>query len=174
MDTYVIQKAESPYSFFPEKFELQFYQAFRNIKALGCDYFYFLGLDGATSYRFCTHEHWMESYHTEKFISDDPLKRLAENTKFLILPWEQLTHIHGGEKRTMDGRTSFGLFHGLTMVREHNHKKYIFALATECKEHDLARYFLLEKTERLEEFSRNCLRQFDQYTSLMFCPAISI
>ncbi|HHT0594672.1 TPA: hypothetical protein ACTXXA_003279 [Legionella anisa] len=101
---------------------------------------------------------------------NDPLKRIIEDTKFLILPWNQLTYLHGDEKRTMYGRISFGLFNGLTITREFKGRKYTFALATECKEHDLARYLLLEKIDTLEEFISDCNKLFDQYLALIFKP----
>jgi hypothetical protein len=170
MDVYAIQKIESLHSSFPEKFELQFYQSFHILKNLGCDYFYFLGLDTGASYRFCTHEDWMSFYHDEKFLLNDPLKRIVDNSKFIVTPWDQITHLHSNEKKTMYGRVSFGLFNGLTISREHHYRKYIFALATELKEHDLARYLLLEKTDKLEKFVCDCMKLFDQYLILMHKP----
>ena len=148
---------------FSEQFELQINQSFRSLKILGCNYLYFLGTDTRTSHRFCTHEDWMDLYYDEKFILNDPLKRVAEKATFLALPWEQITHLHGNDKKTMCGRVSFGLFNGLTIAREYQHRKYIFALATELKEHDLAMYLLLEKTDALEKFIQDCMRLFDQY-----------
>ena len=170
MDVCAITNAKNLHNFFPESFELQFYQAFRILKNLGCDYFYFLGLEGRSSYRFCTHEDWMDFYHEEKFLLNDPLKRIAYNSKFIITPWDQVTYLHSNEKKTMYGRISFGLFNGLTIAREYHNKKYIFALATELKEHDMARYFLLEKMNQLEQFVCDCMRIFDQYLNLMFKP----
>ncbi len=158
------------YNLFPERFELQFSNAFRPLKLLGCDYLYFLGIDGDICHRFCTHEDWIDFYYDEKFVFNDPLKRVVENTSFIALPWEQATHLNGNEKKTMYGRVSFGLFNGLTIAREYRGKKYIFALATESKEHDLARYLFLEKIEVLEKFVRDCMKLFDQYLLLMFQP----
>ena len=155
---------------FPEQFELQLNKAFRSLKALGCDYFYFLGIDTDIRYRFCSHEDWMDFYYDEKFILNDPLKRIAENTPFIAIPWQQVTHLHGNEKRAMCGRVSYGLFNGLTIAREHQNGKYIFTLATELKEHDLARFLLLEKIEPLEKFIQDCMKLFDQYLLLMFNP----
>lgn len=167
MDFFVAQRANNFHAFFPENIELQFYQVFRKLKNLGCDYFYFLGTDKVSSYRFCTHEHWIDAYHSEKFILHDPLKRIAEDTDFIILPWEQITHLHGKEKVTMCGRISFGLFNGLTIVREYNSKKYIFAFATESKEHDLARFLLLEHMETLQTFALECMKKFNEYSLLI-------
>ncbi|MFT4058386.1 MAG: hypothetical protein QM652_02445 [Legionella sp.] len=133
-----------------------------------------MGLDAGLSYRFCTHEDWIDFYHDEKLILNDPLKRVIEDTKFIVLPWEQVTHIHGNEKRTMSGRISFGLFNGLTIARKHHNRKYIFALATELKEHDIAKYLLLEKTNQLEKFVSDCMRLFDQYLLLMLEPIAQI
>jgi len=157
----------SPSNQFPEHFELQFNKIWRSLKMLGCDYFYFLGTDSGMRHRFCTHEDWQDVYYGEKFVLNDPLKRIAENTAFIALPWEQVTHLHGGEKRTMCGRTSFGLYNGLTVAREYQQRKYIFALATELKEHDLARYLMLEKTGTLEKFILDCMKLFDQYNLIM-------
>ena len=159
---------------FPEQFELQLNRAFRSLKILGCDYFYFLGTDAEISCRFCTHEDWMEFYYEEKFILNDPLKRIAENTTFIALPWQQVTHLHGNEKRTMCGRVSYGLYNGLTIAREYQNRKYIFALASELKEHDLARYLLLEKIDSLEKFVQDCMKLFDQYLLLMFNPVSNV
>lgn len=169
MQLAVTQTIKNP---FPEQFELQFNKAFRSLKALGCDYFYFLGIDTSTdtSYRFCTHEEWMDLYYEEGFILNDPLKRVAENTTFIALPWQQVTHLHGNEKRSMSGRISFGLYNGLTIAREYRNKKYIFALATESKEHDLARFLLIEKIDSVENFIQDCMKLFDQYLLLMFNP----
>ncbi|HDP0036250.1 hypothetical protein DGG96_16980 [Legionella qingyii] len=174
MDLCTIQKVGSLHNFFPEKFELQLYQAFRKLKALGCDYFYFLGSDDVATYRFCTHDEWIDFYRDEQFILNDPLKRIIEDAKFLLLPWSQLTYLHSDEKRTMYGRVSFGLFNGLTITREFNSRKYTFALATECKEHDLARYLILEKINTLEELICDCIKLFDQYLALIFKPTAHV
>ncbi len=148
---------------FSEQFELQFNKAFRSLKMLGCDYFYFLGTDSGISYRLCSHEDWIDFYADEKFILSDPLQRISKNSTFIALPWEQITLLHGNEKKAMYGRVSFGLFNGLTIAREHRKRKYIFALATESKEHDLARYLLLEKIDTLETFIQDCIKLFNQY-----------
>lgn len=83
---------------------------------------------------------------------------------------QQVTHLHGNEKRTMCDRVSFGLYNGLTIAREYRNKKYIFALATELKDHDLDRYLLIEKIGSLEKFIQDCMKLFDQYLLLMFNP----
>jgi hypothetical protein len=170
MDVCVSANTRNSHNIFPEKIELQFYQAFCSLKLLGCDYFYFLGLDGGVTYRFCTHDNWIDFYHDEKFIAYDPLKRIIENIPFMVLPWEQVTHLHANEKKTMYGRISFGLFNGLTIARESHKRKYVFALATESKEHDLARYLLLEKIDKLEKVIYDFIRLFDQYLVLMYTP----
>ena len=163
------------YHQFPESFELELNKAIRPLKKIGCDYFYFLGKDAGKSARFCTHEDWIDFYYDEKFILNDPLKRIVENTSsFIALPWEQVTHLHGHEKKTMYGRVSFGLFNGLSIAREYRKRKYTFALATESKDHDLARYLLLEKIETLEQVIQNCMRVFDQYLLLTFSDVSSV
>ena len=162
------------YNSFPESFELEFNTVFRSLKKLGCDYFYFLGKDAGNSYRFCTHEDWMDFYYDEKFVFNDPLKRIVENTSFIALPWEQVTHLHGHEKKTMYGRVSFGLFNGLSIAREYRKRKYIFALATELKDHDLARYLLIEKIKPLEQVIQNSMKLFDQYLLLMSSGVSSV
>ncbi|STX39273.1 autoinducer binding domain-containing protein [Legionella feeleii] len=174
MDVCATQKARSLPNIFPEKFELQFYQAFHTLKNLGCDYLYFMGLHAGISYRFCTHENWIAFYNDEKFILNDPLKRVAESSTFLVAPWEQVTHLHSNEKKTMSGRISFGLFNGLTLSRQYCNRKYIFALATELKEHDLARYLLLERMDKLERVICDYMRLFNQYLMLMFEPVTHV
>ncbi|HAT8643596.1 hypothetical protein [Legionella pneumophila] len=174
MDVCASTDARSLHNIFPEKFELQFYQAIRSLKQLGCDYFYFLGMDSGITYRFCTHDDWIDFYKDEKFILNDPLKRVVECTPFIILPWEQISLLHGNEKKTMYGRISFGLFNGLTISREYKKRKYVFALATEFKDHDLARYLVLEKMHKLEEVVRDCMRLFDQFQMLMHKPISQI
>lgn len=158
-------KHQSKYlhSTFPEQFELQFYRNFHSLKKLGCDYFYFLGFDSGISHRFCTDDNWINFYHDEKFIQNDPLKRIAESSTFIALPWSQLTLSKKAEKRSIEGRQSFGLYNGITITRERNNKKYIFALSTEEMNHDLARYLILEKSNILEGFLMNCMKLFDQY-----------
>ena len=162
---------KNPNSNFPEQFELQFNKIFRPLKRLGCDYFYFLGVNDGMRYRFCTDENWMDFYYDERLIFDDPLKRIAENTTFIALPWHQVSHLHGNEKRTMQGRGSYGLYNGITIAREHQKRKYIFALSTESKEHDLARYLLIEKSDQLKQFVQDCMNLFDQYLMLICNPA---
>ena len=71
----------------------------------------------------------------------------------------------------MCGRVSYGLYNGLTITREYQNRKYIFALASE---HDLARYFLLEKIDSLEKFVQDCMKLFDQYLLLMFNPVSNV
>lgn len=166
--------ANSAYHTFPEGFELQFGKAFRLLKVLGCDYFYFIGTDTGLRHRFCTDENWIDFYAAEKFIFNDPLKRIAESSTFIALPWQQVTHLHGNDKKTMSARTSFGLHNGLTIAKEHQNRKYIFALATELKEHDLARYLLLQNIDTLEKIILDCMRVFDQYLLLMNNPVSSV
>ncbi|USQ12955.1 autoinducer binding domain-containing protein [Legionella lytica] len=160
-----VSKQQSSYlhSTFPEQFELQFYKNFHSLKRLGCDYFYFLGFNSGQSHRFCTDSNWIDFYYDEKFILDDPLKRIAEASSFIALPWSQITFSKKSEKKAIEGRLSFGLYNGITITRERNNKKYIFALSTEEMSHDLARYLLLEKSLILEDFLTNCMQLFDQY-----------
>jgi len=167
MDVSKTNNALAYHNIFPENFELKLYKAFKSMKELGCDYFYFLGLDSGISYRFCTHDDWIDLYHDEQFILNDPLKRAVESSKFIALPWQQLTHLNYNERRSMNGRISFGIYNGLTVAKEFNKRKYIVTLATELKEHDLARYLMLEQIEKLEYFVYECMRLFNQYTALM-------
>lgn len=146
------------YNTFSEQFELQFYKKFHALKNLGCDYLYFLGFNSGNSHRFCTHESWIDFYYDEQFVLNDPLKRIAEKTNFIALPWSQVTHSSKGDKKAIEGRKSFGLHNGLTVTREQNQKKYIFALSTEENSHDLARYLLLEKNEFLQKFILDCMK----------------
>ncbi|RAP34624.1 hypothetical protein B1207_15180 [Legionella quinlivanii] len=170
MDLQLYSKSKNPHGSFPEKFELQFYQAFHTLKKLGCDYLYFLGIEDQISYRFCTHDYWMDIYNTEKLILNDPLRRVSESSNFILLPWTQITHLHGDEKKTMNARSSNGLFNGLTISRQHNNKKYIFALATELKDHDLARYLVLENINTVEQVFSYYIKLFNQYLALQCEP----
>lgn len=170
MDVDFNSSGQNLFNVFPETFELQLYKAFHVLKNLGCDYFYFLGMDKGHAYRFCTHENWIDLYHEERFVLNDPLKRITEVSNFLILPWQQVTHLNGNEKRTMYGRISFGLFNGLSMSRSYKNRKYNIALATEIKEHDLARYLMLEKADILERFICECISVFEQYMALIYQP----
>ncbi|MFO2625239.1 autoinducer binding domain-containing protein [Legionella pneumophila serogroup 1] len=165
-----LSKQQSKYlhSSFPEQFELQFYQNFHSLKKIGCDYFYFLGFNSGMSHRFCTDDNWIDFYHDEKFILDDPLKRIAEASTFIALPWSQITYSKKSEKKAIAGRQYFGLYNGITITRERNNKKYIFALSTEEMSHDLARYLLLEKCQILQNFITNCMNLFDQYLYMTF------
>ncbi|MCE3043961.1 autoinducer binding domain-containing protein [Legionella sp. 16cNR16C] len=167
MDLQAAPKAKNPHNSFHEKFELQFYQAFHTLKRLGCDYLYFLAVENGVSYRFCTHENWMDIYNTEKLILNDPLRRVAESGTFILVPWAQITHLHGNEKKTMCARVSHGLFNGMTISRQFRNRKYIFALATELREHDLARYLLLENMNKLEQVICNYTKLFDQHMRIM-------
>ena len=117
------QKNNYLYNTFPEQFELQFYKNFLSLKNLGCDYFYFLGLDSQVCHRFCTHENWIDFYYDEKFILNDPLKRIAEKTNFIALPWSQVTYSNSHDKTAIKGRNSFGLYNGITITTERNQKK---------------------------------------------------
>lgn len=173
MESLTVQKVKNFHSLFTEHFELQYYQKFRKLKLLGCDYFYFLGTTETETYRFCTHADWIEIYHEERFLLNDPLKRVIENTKFIVLPWDQLAHIHGDEKRTMLGRVSFGLHNGLTISREHNNRKHIYALATETKDHELAKYLLIEKMHNLQEMVFDCISIFNQYINYIKISRLS-
>lgn len=165
-----LSKHQSKYlhSTFPEQFELQFYKNFHSLKKLGCDYFYFLGFNSGMSHRFCTDDNWINFYHDEKFILDDPLKRIAEANTFIALPWSQITFSKKSEKKAIEGRQSFGLYNGITITQERNNKKYIFALSTEEMSHDLARYLLLEKSSILQDFLTNSMNLFDQYLCMIF------
>lgn len=155
------------YHCFPEEIEIQFNKIFRLIKILGCDYFYFIGEDTGARHRFCTHVDWLDFYATERLVLNDPLKRVAESSKFIALPWQQVTNLYGKDKLTMSARTSFGLYNGITIAREHQQRKYIFALASELKEHDLGRYLLLEKVDSLQKVVYDTMKLFDQYIIFM-------
>lgn len=152
---------------FDENQELLFNKQLRPLNALGCDYFYYLVSDQTSkskSYRFCTHEDWMDFYYEEKLIDNDPLKRIMEQSKQSILPWNQTGFMNKNEKQTMSGRSAFGLFNGLSIVSNYKDKNHIFVLATEDKEHDLARYLLLEKNQELKKLMGNCIAQFNEYS----------
>ena len=151
---------------FNEPFELQFTKQLQPLNALGCNYFYFLVSDvndQNKSYRFCTHEDWIDFYHYEKMLNHDPLKRMAQSLNFAVIPWKQVSHINSQEKMTMAGRGDFGLYNGLTITRSFQDKKYIFVLATEHNDHDLARFLLIENSDQLEVFIQNCMRAFKLY-----------
>lgn len=148
------------YHSFDENQELLFNKQYRPLNVLGCDYFYYLVSDQTSkqnSYRFCTHEDWMDFYYEEKLIDNDPLKRIIENSNSAILPWNQVSSMNKSEKRTMAGRSSFGLYNGLSIVSKFNEKKYIFVMATEHRDHDLARYLLLEKNYELKKLMHDCI-----------------
>ncbi|HDV5709459.1 autoinducer binding domain-containing protein [Legionella pneumophila] len=152
---------------FDENQELLFNKQLRPLNALGCDYFYYLVSDCNSknnSYRFCTHEDWMDFYYEEKLIDNDPLKRIMEQSTHSILPWNQTSFMNKNEKRTMSGRYAFGLFNGLSIVSNYKDKKHIFVLATEHKEHDLARYLLLEKELELKKLMGGCIALFNEYS----------
>ncbi|WP_058508234.1 autoinducer binding domain-containing protein [Legionella quinlivanii] len=170
MDLQLYSKSKNPHSSFPEKFELQFYQAFHTLKKLGCDYLYFLGIENQISYRFCTHEHWMDIYNTEKLILNDPLRRVTETSNFILIPWEQITHLNGKEKNTMCARVSYGFYNGLTISRQFLNRKFIFAFATELREHDLARFLMLENMDVLECLVNTFIKLFDQYLHFIDKP----
>ncbi|HAU0125570.1 TPA: hypothetical protein F8S86_05405 [Legionella pneumophila] len=149
---------------FDENQELLFNKKYRPLNALGCDYFYYLVSDQTSknkSYRFCTHEDWMDFYYEEKLIDNDPLKRIIENSNASILPWNQVSIMNKSEKRTMSGRSSFGLYNGLSIASKFNDKKYIFVLATEHRDHDLARYLLLEKNYELKKLMHACITSLE-------------
>lgn len=148
---------------FDEKRELLFNKQLRILNALGCDYFYYLVSDPKPqndSYRFCTHEDWMDFYYEEKLVDHDPLKRIAENANTSVLPWNQASIMNKNEKRTMSGRSAFGLHNGITIVQKYQEKKYIFVLATESREHDMARYLLLERNDELKRLMYGCITSF--------------
>ena len=150
---------------FKEKQELLFNKQLRPLNALGCDYFYYLVSDtnpDNDSYRFCTHEDWVDFYYEDKLIDNDPLKRVIENSNISVLPWNQASIMNKSEKRTMAGRSAFGLHNGVSIVQKYNGKKYIFVLATESREHDLARFLLLEKNHELKGLMHGCITHFDE------------
>ncbi|VEG89836.1 autoinducer binding domain-containing protein [Legionella spiritensis] len=152
---------------FDEKQELLFNKQLRPLHALGCDYLYYLVSDQTSknkSYRFCTHEDWIDFYYEEKLIDNDPLKRIVEKSNISILPWNQASYMNQSEKRSMSGRSAFGLYNGITIVQKYNNKKYIFVLATESREHDLARYLLHERSYELKRLMRGCITVFDEFS----------
>ena len=145
---------------FDEKQELLLTKQLRPLNTLGCDYLYYLISDQTSknkSYRFCTHENWMDFYYEEKLIDNDPLKRIVENSNISILPWNQASFMNKSEKRTMSARSAFGLYNGVSIASKFNNKKYIFVMATEHRDHDLARYLLLEKNYELKKLMHDCI-----------------
>lgn len=155
---------------FDEKHELLFNKQLRPLNALGCDYLYYLVSDQTSnnkSYRFCTHEDWMDFYYEEKLIDNDPLKRIVEKSNISILPWNQASFINKHEKQTMSGRSAFGLYNGVSIVSKFNDKKYIFVMATEHRDHDLARYLLLEKNYELKKLMHGCITLFDDFNGII-------
>ncbi|CAM2802553.1 autoinducer binding domain-containing protein [Legionella pneumophila subsp. fraseri] len=149
---------------FDEKQELLFNKQLRPLNALGCDYFYYLVSDQTSkskSYRFCTHEDWMTFYYEEKLIENDPLKRIVEKSNISVLPWNQASFMNKHEKQTMSGRSAFGLYNGVSIVSKFNNKNYIFVLATEHRDHDLARYLLLEKNYELKKLMHGCITSLE-------------
>ena len=152
------------YSSFNEAQELQINQAFHPINKLGCDYLYYLSYsstDKNKSYRFCTHDNWLDFYYEEKLIATDPLKRIMINTNNAVLPWDQVNFQNKSEKRTMSARSSFGLNNGISIVSNYNNHKHILVLATEHQEHDIARYLLLKQSYKLTQLMKSCITVFD-------------
>lgn len=155
------------YSSFTEPQELKLSKALRPIHKLGCDYLYYLNYNPTShniSYRFCTHEDWLDFYHEESLVTADPLKRVMINSKNAVLPWEQVNFQNKAEKQTMSARTSFGLNNGISIVCDYNNNKHILVLATENKEHDLARYLLQEQCHMLNTLMKNCIAILDEGT----------
>lgn len=149
----------SQFSPFNEDLELKLNKNLRPLVPLGCDYFYFLVLDDKDqpNTRYCSHENWLDFYHEENMSHNDPLKRIAEGSPSIVIPWQQISHMNRQEKTTMSGRASFGLFNGLTIVQNINDKKYILVLATETADHDLSRFLLIENSLKLETFVHGCV-----------------
>ncbi|BCA95221.1 hypothetical protein TUM19329_15820 [Legionella antarctica] len=106
----------------------------------------------------------MDFYYEEQFIDHDPLKRIAENTHISVLPWNQASVMNKNEKRTMSGRSAFGLHNGVTIIQKYQDKRYIFVLATESRDHDLARYLLLERSDELKKLMQGCITIFDEFS----------
>lgn len=155
------------YQPFNESFELLLNKQLQPLNSLGCDYFYFLVSANSNknkSYRFCTHEDWIDFYHFEKLIQSDPLKRIAQNLDSSVIPWKQVSHSSSQEKKIMEGREDFGLYNGLSITCTQKKKKYIFVLATEYRDHDLARFLLIENRTQLEVMIQNCMRAFSGYS----------
>lgn len=105
-------------------------------------------------------------YYEEKFIQNDSFKRIAEYNKSVVLPWDQVTHLDEKERRTMEGRNSFGLHHGLTISQHKSGRSFTFVFATETKEHLLAQYILHEKSEQLKSTIKDLVSVFDQHVLL--------
>lgn len=103
----------------------------------------------------------MDFYYEEKLIDNDPLKRIVEKSNTPIFPWNQASLMNKSEKRVMSGRSAFGLYNGLSIAIKLNNKKYIFTMATENKDHDLARFLLLEKNHELKKLINNCISVLD-------------
>jgi hypothetical protein len=83
------------------------------------------------------------------------------NTNNAVLPWDQVNFQNKSEKRTMSARSSFGLNNGISIVSNYNTHKHILVLATEHKEHDLARYLLLKQSYKLTQLMKSCITVFD-------------
>ena len=154
------------YSSFHEAQELQINKAFHPINKLGCDYLYYLSYsitDQNKSYRFCTHDNWLDFYYEENLIAADPLKRIMIDTNNTVLPWDQVNFQNKNEKQTMSARSAFGLSNGISIVSNYDNHKHILVLATEQQEHDLARYLLLEKSHELSKFMKSCISVFNNF-----------
>jgi len=152
---------------FDETQELFINKKLRPLNTLGSDYFFYLVSDHTPqnkSYRFCTHEDWMDFYYEEKLINNDPLKRIMESSSNSVLPWSHASFTNKNEKRTMSGRSTFGLYNGLSIVNQYNNRKHIFVMATENKDHDLARYLLLEKSNELKKLMQGCMAHFHNFS----------
>ncbi|ABQ56685.1 hypothetical protein LPC_2784 [Legionella pneumophila str. Corby] len=103
----------------------------------------------------------MTFYYEEKLIENDPLKRIVEKSNISVLPWNQASFMNKHEKQTMSGRSAFGLYNGVSIVSKFNNKNYIFVLATEHRDHDLARYLLLEKNYELKKLMHGCITSLE-------------
>lgn len=162
----VAQSIKNPHGSFSEHFELELFKAYRALKALGCDYLYFLGKNSEQSFRFCTDESWIRFYHEDKILPHDPLKRIAETSRFLVLPWEQVSYLNPDERTAMNKRDYYGYFNGLTVARNTGQNTYIFAFSTELKNHNLSAYLLHEKIKVLESTIGRYIELFNQNISL--------
>ncbi len=144
---------------FTEDLELQLFSFYKQFSLYGCTYMYYTITDpNKGRIRFTTNEDWIRLYLEDNLVSHDPIKIICEQKRNAILSWKNIPISSRSQKKTMEGRNSFGLHDGMNIIHfdEKNGLHKILALCTDCKSHNFSQEIL----ENNPLFKENIMKIF--------------
>lgn len=124
---------------FTEDLELQLFSYYKQFQLFGCTYMYYT-INNPTigRIRFTTNYDWIGVYLQDSLILDDPVKQFCEKKQTKIIHWKNIPILNNNQKKVMDGRNSFRIYNGMSIIKYDYSTRLekVLALSTDCASYD--------------------------------------